>query len=90
VVLGVHVILGLIGIVAGFRVRFAIAGGRKSGFWTELFLGTTGLTSIDFCFPRRASTRRTPSISFCWWLGPASLAALFVVLGVPRLRLYPR
>lgn len=48
----VHVILSLIGIVAGFVVLFAMFGSKPVVGWTALFLATTLLTSASgFLFP---------------------------------------
>ena len=48
----VHVVLSLIGIVAGFVVIFGFLGGRRPRVWTALFLLTTVATSVTgFAFP---------------------------------------
>jgi hypothetical protein len=48
-----HVVLSLVGIVAGFVVLFAMFGSNRLGGWTALFLATTVLTSATgFPFPR--------------------------------------
>jgi hypothetical protein len=47
-----HVVLSLIGIVAGFVVLAGMFGSKKPGGWTALFLATTVLTSVTgFLFP---------------------------------------
>ncbi len=49
----VHVVLSLVGIVAGVVVLFGMFGSKKSSGWTALFLATTVLTSVTgFFFPR--------------------------------------
>lgn len=49
----VHVVLSLIGILAGFIVVFAMFGSTLPGGWTGLFLATTILTSVTgYFFPR--------------------------------------
>jgi hypothetical protein len=48
----VHVILSLIGIVAGIVVLIGMLGSKRLAGWTALFLATTVLTSITgFFFP---------------------------------------
>ena len=48
----VHVILSLVGIVAGFIVLFAMFSSKTLDGWTTLFLATTVLTSgTGFFFP---------------------------------------
>ena len=47
-----HVVLSLIGIVAGIVVVAAMLGSRTANGWTALFLATTVLTSVTgFLFP---------------------------------------
>jgi hypothetical protein len=47
-----HVVLSLIGIVAGFVVMFSFLGGKRLRVWTALFLLTTVATSVTgFGFP---------------------------------------
>ena len=47
-----HVVLSLIGIVAGIVVAAAMLGSRTANSWTALFLATTVLTSVTgFLFP---------------------------------------
>jgi hypothetical protein len=47
-----HVVLSLIGIVAGIVVAAAMLGSRTVNAWTALFLATTVLTSVTgFLFP---------------------------------------
>ena len=47
-----HVIISLIGIVAGLVVMLGMLGGRMLGGWTALFLATTVATSVTgFLFP---------------------------------------
>jgi hypothetical protein len=41
-----HVIISLIGIAAGLIVLFGLLTGRRSPFWTAVFLSTTVLTSV--------------------------------------------
>jgi hypothetical protein len=49
----VHVILSLVGIVAGFVVLAGMFASRPYNGWTALFLATTVLTSVTgFFFPR--------------------------------------
>jgi hypothetical protein len=48
----VHVILSLIGIVAGIVVLIGMLGSKRLAGWTALFLATTVLTSVTgFFFP---------------------------------------
>ena len=48
-----HVILSLVGIVAGLVVLYAMQGSRHLPRWTALFLATTILTSLTgYLFPR--------------------------------------
>ena len=48
----VHVVLSLIGIVAGFVVLFSFFRGKRLRVWTALFLLTTVATSVTgFAFP---------------------------------------
>ena len=48
----VHVVLSLIGIVAGLVVMFGFLSGRRPRVWTALFLLTTIATSVTgFAFP---------------------------------------
>jgi hypothetical protein len=48
-----HVVLSLIGIVAGIVVAAAMLSSRTANGWTALFLATTVLTSVTgFLFPR--------------------------------------
>ena len=69
-----HVILSLIGIVAGVVVAFGMLGARRLPGWTALFLLTTVLTSVTgFMFP---FTRLLPSHVF----GIISLIALAVAV----------
>jgi hypothetical protein len=57
-----HVILSLIGIVAGVVVAFGMLGARRLPGWTALFLASTVLTSVTgFMFP---FTRLLPSHVF--------------------------
>src|SRR5258705_12519604 len=47
-----HVILSLIGILAGLVVLFAMFGSNRVPAWTAIFLATTILTSVTgFLFP---------------------------------------
>jgi hypothetical protein len=47
-----HVIISLVGIVAGFIVFYGMLGSQKLEAWTALFLATTVLTSVTgFMFP---------------------------------------
>jgi hypothetical protein len=49
----VHVILSLVGILAGLIVVFGMFGSKLPGGWTGVFLATTILTSITgYFFPR--------------------------------------
>ena len=48
----VHVVLSLVGILAGLVVVFGMFGSKKLDGWTALFLATTVLTSVTgFFFP---------------------------------------
>jgi hypothetical protein len=48
-----HVVLSLVGIVAGLVVVFGMVGAKRLDGWTALFLVTTVLTSVTgFFFPR--------------------------------------
>lgn len=48
----VHVVLSLIGIIAGFVVLFGMISAKPLDGWTSLFLATTVLTSVTgFFFP---------------------------------------
>jgi hypothetical protein len=48
----VHVLISLVGILAGFVVVFGLLGGKRLDGWTALFLTTTVLTSVTgFGFP---------------------------------------
>src|ERR1700675_4182382 len=48
-----HVVLGLVGIVAGLVVLFGMFGSKRLAGWTALFLATTVLTSVTgYFFPR--------------------------------------
>ena len=52
-----HVLLSLIGIVAGFIVMFGLFGGNRMDGWTAIFLLTTILTSVTgFMFPYHGPT----------------------------------
>jgi hypothetical protein len=44
--LQIHVVISLIGILAGLVVLYGLLTGRPSGAWTALFLATTILTSV--------------------------------------------
>jgi hypothetical protein len=69
-----HVVLSLIGIVAGFVVVGHMLSGRVHATWTALFLATTLLTSVTgFLFP---ITGFTPALA----LGAISLAVLALAL----------
>jgi hypothetical protein len=49
----VHVVLSLVGILAGVVVLFGMFSSKKLDGWTALFLATTALTSLTgFFFPR--------------------------------------
>ena len=49
----VHVVLSLVGIVAGLVVLFGMFGSKRLEGWTALFLATTVLTSVTgYFFPR--------------------------------------
>ena len=65
-----HVVLSLIGIVAGFLVIWGFVAARRLEAWTAVFLTATTLTSVTgFFFPIE---RFTPGLA----LGILSLAAL--------------
>lgn len=52
-----HVLVSLIGIVAGFVVVVGLIGGKQLPRWTALFLITTALTSLSgFLFPHKGFT----------------------------------
>jgi hypothetical protein len=47
-----HVVISLVGILAGFVVVFALISAKKSSGWTATFLVTTAATSVTgFLFP---------------------------------------
>lgn len=47
-----HVVLSLVGILAGFIVAFGLLSAKRLDGWTALFLVTTVLTSVTgFLFP---------------------------------------
>jgi hypothetical protein len=49
----VHVVLSLVGILAGLVVLFGMFGSKRLDGWTALFLATTVLTSVTgYFFPR--------------------------------------
>jgi hypothetical protein len=49
----VHVVVSLVGILAGLVVLFGMFGSRRLDGWTTLFLATTVVTSVTgFFFPR--------------------------------------
>jgi hypothetical protein len=49
----VHVVLSLVGILAGLVVLFGMFGSRRQDRWTAVFLATTAATSLTgFFFPR--------------------------------------
>ena len=49
----VHVVVSLVGILAGLVVLFGMFGSRRLDGWTALFLATTVVTSVTgFFFPR--------------------------------------
>src|SRR6266536_5916979 len=55
----VHVVLSLVGIVAGLVVMFGLVAGKRFDGWTVVFLATTVATSVTgFGFP---SDRLLPS-----------------------------
>jgi len=48
----VHVVLSLIGILAGFAVVYGLLSAKRPDAWTTVFLGSTVLTSVTgFLFP---------------------------------------
>ena len=76
----VHVVLSLVGIVAGLVVLFGMFGSKSLDGWTGLFLATTVLTSVTgYFFP---SDRILPSHI----VGAISL----IVLAIALLALYAR
>ena len=76
----IHVIISLIGIVAGFVALFEMIANKPLGFWNQTFLWTTISTSVTgFGFP---FTGVTPGIV----VGILSL----IVLAVALLALYGR
>jgi hypothetical protein len=69
-----HVVLSLIGIVAGIVVAAAMLGSKTADGWTALFLATTVLTSVTgFLFP---SDKVLPSHIF----GAVSLLVLIIAI----------
>jgi hypothetical protein len=69
-----HVVLSLIGIVAGIVVAGAMLGSKTANGWTALFLATTVLTSVTgFLFP---SDKVLPSHIF----GAVSLLVLIIAI----------
>lgn len=69
-----HVVLSLVGIIAGFFVAFDFLRSRRSSRWTVAFLATTILTSVTgFLFP---FTKVLPSHIF----GVISLVVLALTL----------
>jgi uncharacterized membrane protein SirB2 len=48
----VHVVLSLVGILAGLVVLFGMLGSKRQDGWTALFLATTVATSLTGFFPR--------------------------------------
>ena len=53
----IHVVISLVGIVAGLVVLFGFLGNRRLDGWTALFLITTALTSVTgFLFPFKGIT----------------------------------
>lgn len=70
----IHVVISLIGIVAGFIALFEMIANKPLGFWNQIFLWTTIATSITgFGFP---FTGVTPGII----VGILSLIVLAVAL----------
>lgn len=70
----VHVLLSLVGILAGFVVVFGLLTGRSLNGWTALFLATTVLTSLTgFFFPFHGLT---PGLV----IGVLSLIALAIAI----------
>ncbi|HXJ04841.1 MAG TPA: hypothetical protein VNH65_07070 [Candidatus Acidoferrum sp.] len=70
----VHVILSLLGILAGLVAVFGMIAGKRLDGWTAIFLSTTALTSITgFFFPFH---KVTPGII----LGIISLVVLAVAI----------
>jgi hypothetical protein len=69
---GIHVVLSLIGILAGFLLLSVLIGRRKHTFWTPVFFVANILTDVTgFLFPFKGIT---PGII----LGVLSLVALLV------------
>ena len=69
---GIHVVLSLIGILAGFLLLFALIGNKKHTLWTPIFFAANILTDVTgFLFP---FTGITPGII----IGVLSLVALLV------------
>ena len=67
---GIHVVLSLIGILAGFLLLFALIGSKKHTLWTPVFFVANILTDVTgFLFPFKGIT---PGII----LGVLSLIAL--------------
>lgn len=75
---GIHVLLSLIGIVAGFMVLFLLIGRKPYTIWTPVFFITNILTDVTgFLYP---FTKITPGII----LGVLSLIALLVAILTSR------
>jgi len=74
----IHVVISLIGILAGFVVIFGMLGSKRANGWTALFLATTVLTSVTGFF--------FPSASF----GPPHVLGVLslIVLAVAIIALY--
>ncbi len=69
---GIHVVLSLLGILAGFLLLGTLIGRKKHTFWTPVFFVTNILTDVTgFLFPFKGIT---PGII----LGVLSLVALLV------------
>ncbi|MCC7273789.1 MAG: hypothetical protein IT561_14055 [Alphaproteobacteria bacterium] len=71
---GIHTLLSLVAIAAGFIVLPGLLGGRATPFWTGLFLPTaiaTDVTGFMFPFDRFIESH---------WTGIASLVVLAAVL----------
>ena len=75
-----HMALSLLGIGAGLVVLFGLIGGKQSGTWTRLFVGTTAASVITgFAFPLPGIT---PAVVF----GVLTTIALALAMLLPASR----
>ena len=72
-----HVVISIVGLVAGVVVVFGLIAGKMSGGWTALFLVTTVLTSLTgFLFPIKGLT---PALVTGLISSPILLVALYAL-----------